>query len=184
MSALAGKVVELHRALEAASMPHAFGGALALAWCTRRPRATSDIDLNVFVPAASAGQVLEALPTGVARTGQSEERLRTDGQVRLWWGETPVDLFLNTAPFHETAVGRVSLEPFAREMIPFLACSDLAVFKAFFDRRRDWADIEDMLVAGSVDVDAVSGVLADYLGSADDRIARLRAIEAEVQGRG
>jgi hypothetical protein len=65
-------------------------------------------------------------------------------------------------------------------MIPFLGCSDLAVFKAFFDRRRDWADIEDMLTARSVDVGAVAAALAEHLGSDDGRIAKLRAIEHEV----
>ena len=49
MSGLPAKIVALHRALERAQLPHAFGGALALAWCTQRARGTIDIDVNVFV---------------------------------------------------------------------------------------------------------------------------------------
>ena len=42
MSSLADKVLALHQSLDEADFPHAFGGALALGWCTRQPRATSD----------------------------------------------------------------------------------------------------------------------------------------------
>ena len=41
--------------------------------------------------------------------------------------------------------------PFATGFIPVLDCTDLAVFKAFFARTRDWADIETMAETGSVD---------------------------------
>jgi hypothetical protein len=180
VTSLAEKVIALHRALDAAALPHAFGGALALAWCTRQPRGTSDIDVNVFVPTSSVRPVLDALPPPVEKTRSDAARLRRDGQARLHWGTTPVDIFLNTTPFHEAAMLRAALEPFEGEMVPFLACSDLAVFKAFFDRRRDWADIEDMLAARSLDVDAVAAVLAQHLGADDNRIATLRSIARDL----
>jgi hypothetical protein len=181
VTSLAGKVVTLHAALDVAGLPHAFGGALALAWCTRQPRATSDIDVNVFAPPSAVAHVLDALPPAVSWTPRKAQQLRRDGQARLRWETTPIDIFLSTTPFHEAAMHRSSLEPFAGEMIPFLACVDLAVFKAFFDRRRDWADIEDMLVARSLDVDAVVAVLADYLEPDDGRIEKLRMIEREIR---
>ncbi len=65
---LAEKVVALHHALDAAEMPHAFGGALALGWCTRQPRGTADIDVNVFVPTRLTTKVRAALPAEVAWT--------------------------------------------------------------------------------------------------------------------
>ncbi len=43
------KIIAIHEHLAAAGLPHAFGGALALAWCTGRARGTIDIDVNVFV---------------------------------------------------------------------------------------------------------------------------------------
>jgi len=52
----------------------------------------------------------------------------------------------------------------------------LAVFKAFFNRTRDWADLEAMRDAGTLDVVAVAGVLVSYLGADDERIARLRSL--------
>ncbi len=47
---LTERVAALHAALRGAGIPHAFGGALALAFCTAEPRGTQDIDVNVFLP--------------------------------------------------------------------------------------------------------------------------------------
>lgn len=165
----------LHASLEAVGIPHAFGGALALAWCTQRARGTIDIDLNVFVEVARAGEVLSAMPTGVAWSQPDLERIQADGQARLWWETTPVDLFLNTTEFHDQAGGRARWEWFSGVRVPFLSCADLAVFKAFFNRNKDWVDLEEMAVAGTLDLDRVVGVLARYLGPADERIGRLTA---------
>ncbi|MGH9026403.1 MAG: hypothetical protein ACRDWD_09870 [Acidimicrobiia bacterium] len=170
------KIVTLHRSLEQAAIPHAFGGALALAWCTQRARATIDIDLNLFVAPNHAVAVLAALPAGVRVTDDDRARIERDGQVRLWWDETPVDVFFSTTDFHERAAARVRQEPFLGADLPFLACRDLAVFKAFFNRTRDWADLEEMAAAGRLDAEAVLGVLAHYLGGADPRVERLRAL--------
>jgi len=182
VTSLAEKIGAIHRSLEAAGLPHAFGGALALAWCTRRPRATSDIDLNVFVPTSAANSVLAALPQEVSGTRPDVLRLEREGQARLRWDATPIDVFLNVSPFHEAAMRRVSFEPFEGDPVPFLACDDLAVFKAFMDRRRDWADIEEMISARSIDVERVGLTLAGHLGPRDERIATLRSIEREADG--
>src|SRR5262249_20207024 len=139
--------------------------------------------VNVFVPVSALRSALDGLPDPVAWDAQAERSLARDGQARLWWDSTPVDLFLNTTPFHQSAMGRTRLEPFDGEMVPFLGCADLAVSKALFDRRRDWADLEDMLVAGSVGGDAVADVVEGLLGLGDERAARLRAMTAELQRR-
>ena len=170
------KIVQLHRALADAAIPHAFGGALALAWCTQRARGTIDIDVNLFAAPAEARDILSALPRGVAWTDDDVVRIERDGQVRLWWDETPVDVFFNTTEFHARVAERMRWEPFLDVELPFLSCRDLAVFKAFFSRTRDWADLEEMAAAGALDVEAVLGVLVRYLGGDDDRVERLRAL--------
>jgi hypothetical protein len=176
VSLLADKVVAIHGALDAADVPHAFGGALALAWCTERARGTIDIDVNVFVDGSRAREVLDALPGGIAWSDDALAVLERDGQTRLWWDATPVDLFVNTTEFHVQVGQRCRREPFAGAEVPFLACADLAVFKAFFDRTKDWADLEEMAAAGTLDVDRVVGVLTRYLGGADARVERLRGL--------
>jgi hypothetical protein len=170
------KILALHQALDGKGVSHAFGGALALAWCTQRARGTIDIDVNLFVPPDRAREVLLILPPGVAWTDDDVERIEGEGQARLWWDTTPIDAFFSTTAFHAGAASRIRREPFLGVQVPFLACRDLAVFKAFFDRTQDWADLEAMAAAGSLDIESVLGALTEYLGGVDPRVARLRAL--------
>ncbi len=181
MTGLPAKIVAADAALSAAGIPHAFGGALALAWCTQRARGTIDIDVNVFVDVSRTAEVFAALPTGIAWTDDDVAAVEADGQVRLWWDATPVDMFFNTTGFHAEVAGRTRTEHFAGSEIPFLSCTDLAVFKAFFNRTRDWADLEEMVEVGTFDVDRVTGVLVRYLGGDDARVRRLLGL-AGVEG--
>jgi hypothetical protein len=173
---LPARIVAVHRALDGVDLPHAFGGALALAWCTERARGTIDIDLNVFVGIDRVADVLRALPSEVVATSAEVELLERDGQARLWWARTPVDLFLDTTDFHRAAAGRCRWEDFGGVLLPFLSCADLAVFKAFFDRTKDWADLEEMAGAGTLDADRVVGVLVRHLGADDPRVAKVLAL--------
>ena len=170
------KLVAVHSALKSAELPHAFGGALALAWCTEAARATIDIDVNLFVDTQQAQRVFSALPDGVATPATALAMLKRDTQVRLWWESTPVDIFLNSTPFHAQVSQRVQWEELAGERLPFLCCSDLAVFKAFFNRTKDWADLEEMHAAGTLNVRSVREVLSDYLGADDERVERLNSL--------
>lgn len=176
MTGIPEKMLAIHQSLDRAGIAHAFGGALALAWCTERARGTIDIDLNVFVGTDCARDVLGALPDGIAWTGDDLGRIERDGQQRLWWDTTPIDVFMSTTEFHENLATRTRWERFDGAELPFLSCSDLAVFKSFFNRTKDWADLEEMRSAGTLDIDRVVGVLVHYLGSDDERIDRLRAL--------
>ena len=170
------KMLAIHEHLRRAEIDHAFGGALALAWCTQQARGTIDLDVNVFVGPDRTDETLSALPEGVVAGAGQRALLVRDGQARLWWDTTPVDIFLSTSEFHDEVAARVTWEPFAGASLPFLACGDVAVFKAFFNRTKDWADLEAMREAGTLDVGGVAGVLATVLGSDDERIARLLSL--------
>jgi hypothetical protein len=180
---LPDKMLAIHEHLAAARIDHAFGGALALAWCTQQARGTIDLDVNVFARPEHTDVTLAALPRGVVATADDRTLLERDGQARLWWGTTPVDVFLNTTEFHEGVAARVRWEPFGAVELPFLSCEDLAVFKAFFNRTKDWADLEAMQEAGTLDVPVIAGVLATFLGGDDERIARLLSI-SRARGHG
>ena len=175
---LVGKIVELHTCLKQADIPHAFGGALALAWCTSSARGTIDIDINVLAESDAIDSVLEALPVGVAWQQKDVKRLHKDLQHRLWWDQTPLDLFFNSTNYHDALATRVRWESFAGQEIPFLSCVDLAVFKVFFDRTKDWADLEAMREADTLDLDFVAGVISHYLGADDPRLAKLLSLQA------
>lgn len=54
-----------------------------------------------------------------------------------------------------------------------LCAEDLAVFKALFDRPKDWVDIATMVDAGSLDGEVAASRLERLLPG-DDRVDRLR----------
>lgn len=167
------RIVALHRTLVSERIPHAFGGAIALAYWTLDPRATNDIDLNIFVPATDCEVVLHALPEAVTQPPGTAETIRRDGQIRLFWDETPLDLFFDYVPLHSEAARNRRTVPFADTRIPVLGPTELAVFKVMFDRTRDWADIEAMLGAGTLDLAHVRDALSEMLGADDPRFAQL-----------
>lgn len=176
MNGLAESLLAVDAALEKAGFPHAFGGAIALAYCTREPRGTRDIDVNIFVPASRADEALDVMPPGVTITGANRATARQDGQVRVMWDETPIDLFFDTHEFHrETAEGVIRV-PFEGTTIPVLGCESLIVFKAMFNRPRDWADIGEILGAGTPDVGRALERLRQLLGDTDPAVARLTAL--------
>lgn len=170
------KMLAIHEHLAEAGIGHAFGGALALAWCTQQARGTIDVDVNIFLDPEHTDEALAGLPAAVVATAEDRALLERDGQARLRWDTTPIDVFLNTTEFHDAVAARVRWEPFGGVELPYLACEDLAVFKAFFNRTKDWADLEAMRDAGALDRTTVAGVLATFLGGDDDRVARVLAL--------
>jgi len=173
------KVIVIHEALDEAMVPHALGGALALAYYAD-PRATIDIDINVFLPTERWPDVIDALETlGVSVTDLDEPALVRDGQCRLWWGDNAVDLFFSYSPIHEEMKREARRVPFAEVTVPILSPEHLAVCKAMFDRRKDWLDIEQMLIAtDELDTSKIEGWLERMAGPTDQRLGRLRELAA------
>jgi hypothetical protein len=171
------KVIVIHEALTDARVPHALGGALALAYYAD-PRVTIDIDINVFVPTERWRDVVEALTEiGVSADRLNPLALERDGQCRLWWGDNAVDLFFAYDPIHDEMRGESRRVPFGEVTISILSPEHLAVCKAMFDRQKDWIDIEQMLIAGDdLDLDKIEKWLARMVGDSDHRLKRLRAL--------
>jgi hypothetical protein len=175
------KVVAIHAALAEAKVPHAIGGALALAYYAE-PRATVDVDVNVFVTTEGWPQVREALsPLGID-SHVDLAALERDGQVRLWWDRNPVDLFFSYDPFHDAMRGAARRVPFAETTIPILSPEHLTVCKAMFDRPKDWLDIEQIMVATSpYDLGEAETWLRAMVGEENQRFQRLREIAERLQ---
>ena len=178
MSELVDKLFAVHDALEAQSLPHAFGGAIALAYCVEEPRGTRDLDVNVFCAAADARKVLEALPDGVRVDSGDVEKVERDGQARLFWDGVPIDVFLNNLPLHDAVANAVVWVPLEGRRAPVLDCASLVVFKSFFDRTKDWGDIEAVAAAAPEEVEAAAEVIAGLVGEDDASYKRLAAIRA------
>lgn len=173
---LAERISALHAAL--AGLPHAFGGAVALAYYAE-PRATIDIDLNVFVPVDRYDEVAEPLASLGVPTGgpHVRELVARDGQVRVFWDATPIDLFFAYDAFHTAAAGARRSVPFADGEIPILAREHLMVCKVVFDRPKDWVDIDAMLAVDEpLDAAEVLRWVGRIAGDTDRRYVRIVAL--------
>src|SRR5438309_6347795 len=134
------KVVALHDALKRARIAHAFGGAIALNYYAV-PRATIDVDINVFVPPEGYDRVMAALsPLGVSGA-RDREGVDRDGQCRADWGPNAVDLFFAFHELHEAMQRRMRVVPYPPGEIPLLCAEHLIVCKVTFDRPKDWLDL-------------------------------------------
>jgi hypothetical protein len=176
MSTLADRLLAVHDALSEAGLPHAFGGAIALAYCTEEPRGTRDLDVNIFVPPSRAAEVLGALPEETLVSSADIEAAERDGQIRVWWEDTPIDVFLDVHQFHTVVAAGVRQMPFVDRSIPVLGCTALVVFKALFDRTKDWADIEAVIEAGTANLPEAQGWVERVLGVDDQIAARLSTL--------
>lgn len=181
---LSEKVLLIEEGFRQRRVPHAFGGAIALAYYAT-PRATIDIDLNVFVPVSRADEVLQVLRVlgSDPLPPEERERLQRDEQARLYWEGTPVDLFFAYDAFHDSCLERRCVFPFGEgDSIHVLSAEDLVVFKVMFDRDKDWRDIGEMIyaLAGELDSASVSHWLDRILGPDDPRHRRLREALAAI----
>ena len=179
------KVALLARTFADADVPHAFGGAIALAYYAT-PRGTRDVDINVFVPASEFDRVVELLlPLGVEPpTPILRRTLERDEQVRLVWDATPLDLFFSYNELHDACVKRKRRVAFGAARIAILSAEDLAIFKTLFDRDKDRRDLREMLLVQGGDFDAAYAIgwLERILAPADERLVRFRVLVAERAG--
>ena len=51
--------------------------------------------------------------------------------------------------------------------VPVLDCASLAIFKAFFDRTKDWADLEAIAQATPEDIEEAAATIAELVGEDD-----------------
>jgi hypothetical protein len=178
---LAAKVGLIHDALDRAGIPHAIGGALALAYYGE-PRVTIDVDVNLFIGTDEFDEVAAILSAIGVNAEAEPQEVERDGQVRLWWGENPVDLFFEYDSFHRAMGEHTRVVPFGDGTIPILAPEHLIVCKAAFDRPKDWLDIEQMVIAvPELDRMEVDGWLVHVIGPDDERIGRFDGLWHEYR---
>jgi hypothetical protein len=177
LGALAGRIVAAHEMLESMGVTHQFGGAVALAWY-RNPRATTDVDLNVTVPPEDADPVLGALThLGVTVSPADRALIKRDGQARLDWDGSYLDVFFATFELHREMAERSREVKFGPVWIPILSPEHLIVCKVVFDRPKDWLDVEEMIAWGT-QIDAAEALrwVREILGEASEQYARLAEV--------
>jgi len=179
MSVLIDRLLEIHDALRTAEIPHAFGGAIALAFCVAEPRGTRDLDVNLFIETARADEAFAALPSDVVVTDANRQQTARDDQVRVWWDDLPIDLFFECHDFHREVSRRVRIvDIIPGRPVPVIDCGSLAVFKGMFNRTRDWADLEAVVERGTLDFDWALGWLHRLLGPDDEACVRFAGLRS------
>jgi hypothetical protein len=167
--------VALARALERAQLPYALGGALAYGvWAL--PRATKDVDLNLFVEAPRLPQALDALAeAGVAfDRAEALKCISDQGMFVGWVGACRIDVFTPSIPFSWEALRtRVHIDAGPLSAW-FLSAEALAFFKMMFFRSKDLADLERLISSTGKKLDApyVRRWLVDTMGEDDERVKK------------
>jgi predicted nucleotidyltransferase len=172
---LPDEILAVHEALQQAEIPHAFGGAIALAYYGI-PRDTHDVDVNIALNADQCARVLDALSTifTIADREKAERDIIHTAQTRLRWDMVPIDLFFTDTPFHDSLATRTREVDYVGTTIPIISAEDLIVCKALFNRSKDWPDIESIVKEqDSLDTDYLHYWLNEFTEPGDERISKL-----------
>ncbi len=161
-------------ALAQRDIPYALGGALAYGlWGI--PRATIDIDVNVFVDDDALGDVCAALSTLGIDADAEEARLASEreGLYVTRYGVFRLDLFMPSIEFSWEAGRTKVLIEVGEQKVWFLSAESIAVFKLLFFRGKDRVDLERLIaVQGQkLDRDYVRKQIVLMMGESDERTA-------------
>ncbi len=173
-------------ALEGHGLPYAIGGAIALGFYAV-PRATVDLDINVFaVPPEALPQTLSALAEAGFVADEDadslQQRATSEGQFRGHLSGLRVDVFVPAIAYYaELATRRRQIVLLGRPAW-ILGPEDLVVLKMMFFRRKDLADVEAVLreQGQSLDRSFVRAKLIELVGAEDERVRELAVIERDV----
>lgn len=170
-------------ALEAGGVPHGIGGALALGvWGF--PRATNDVDLDVFVGPDALRPILELLQHAgcIVEIDAALDSARQRGDLKVLLEGMRIDVFVSSMPFYDSVRSRVRPAPLEGRPAWFLSPEDLVVFKMLFFRTKDLLDVERMVafLGPELDRDYVRRWLIDLVGFDDERIRRWDHLLADI----
>lgn len=170
-------------AFEAEQIPYAIGGALALAaWGF--PRATNDVDIDVFVQPGELGKVFAALERVGCELDREDciDAARVRGDFRAHFERMRIDFFVPSIPFYRSAESRVRKAPLGDRPARYLSAEDLAVFKMLFFRTKDILDVERLVgfIGSAFDASYVRASLVDIVGEEDERIRRWDRLVADT----
>ena len=174
---------QLARALDERKQDYALGGAIALGYWAE-PRGTIDVDLTLYLPPDRPTEciwLLQEIGCEV-KTTVAIESLREHGFCRATFQGLRVDVFLPTVPFYEVARRRRRSVELGDQKVMIWDAESLAVFKMMFFRRKDIADVEQILrVQGeSLDRGWIRQQLDEIYGSRDPRVAQWEELTEEV----
>jgi len=174
---------QLAEQLELRHQEYALGGAIALGYWGA-PRGTVDVDLTVYLPPDKTSDCVWLLQDIGCEFSATEalDSLREHGFCRATYGGMRVDVFLPIAPFYEAARVRRKRVELARQPAMIWDAESLAVFKMMFFRRKDLADVEQILRTQGPQFDRVwvRDRLVEMYGARDPRLAAWDGLGQEI----
>ena len=169
--------------LESQGQEYALGGAIALGYWGL-PRSTVDVDVTLFLPPDRPTEcvwLLQEIGCQVT-TEKALESLREDGFCRVTHSGLDIDVFLPIVPFYEAARARRKRVPLAGRHVAIWDAETLTVFKMMFFRRKDLADVEQILLLQGAALDRawVRERLVEIYGSLDPRLSEWDSLVRET----
>jgi hypothetical protein len=169
--------------LESRGAEYAFGGAIALGYWGV-PRGTLDVDVTIFLSPERPTECVWLLQGIGCELSAAEalQSLHDHGFCSVKFAGMRVDVFLPTIPFYEAARGRRKrLELGGRPIVAWDA-ETLAVFKMMFFRRKDLADVEQILRTQGALFDRpwVREQVAEMYGAGDPRLSAWDELAGDV----
>lgn len=161
----------LAEAFERHEVPYALGGALAYGQYGI-PRATKDVDVNVFLEPAELAPALAALTElDVELPSNPEADAEREGLVVGHWGGYRIDVFTPSIPFSREAERTRRHFRFGARGAWFLSAEALCVFKLLFFRGKDIVDLERLVAVMGAELDStyVRRNIAQMMGEDDER---------------
>ncbi len=150
------------------------GGAIALGYWGP-PRGTFDVDITIYLAPERPSDCVWLLQDIGCKFSAAEaaQSLREHGFCRVIFNGLDLDVFLPVVPFYETARKRRRRVELGDQPIVIWDAESLAVFKMMFFRRKDLADIEQILRTQGRQFDRlwVREQLADMYGTGDPRVS-------------
>jgi hypothetical protein len=180
----AAVALALAERLDARAQDYALGGAIALGYWGL-PRSTVDVDVTLYLPPDRPSECVWLLQEIGCKFAASKalESLRVDGFCRVTYAGLDVDVFLPIVPFYEAARARRKSVPLGDRPIVIWDAETLTVFKMMFFRRKDLADVEQILRTQGASLDRawVRQRLAEMYGTLDPRLSEWDSLVREIE---
>jgi hypothetical protein len=156
-------------------VPYAIGGALAYGlWAI--PRATADVDVNVFVDDSALDRVLDALESVDIEVDRPRciREAAARGMFVLQMGLYRIDVFTPSIDFSWEAERTRVEHIIDGDRIWFLSAEAIAIFKMLFFRPKDIVDLQRLIAvqAERLNRGYVRDWLVRMMGESDERVGK------------
>ncbi len=159
--------------LQGADVPYAIGGAIAYGMYGP-PRATNDVDVNIFVDCEDLDPALDALTAAGIEIPheQAKNSARERGDFIGRYRGMRIDFFTPSIALSESAKNRTQTMELQGRPLEILAAEDIVLFKLLFFRGKDIQDVERLVLfqGAALDHKYIRNWLVQMVAEDDERV--------------